>query len=94
MKVRDIAPYGVRMPADLKDKLQDMAKRNGRSLNSEIVRILEEYMTPPSIPGMRPLTEDEIRHPEKVHAWMAELSGKLSAIEGVIKKYLPDHGNK
>lgn len=44
MKVRDIAPYGVRMPAELKERLQDLAKTNGRSLNTEIVRILTEYI--------------------------------------------------
>lgn len=37
MKVRDIAPFGVRLPAELKDKLQESAKKNSRSLNSEIV---------------------------------------------------------
>lgn len=42
MKVRDIAPYGVRMSAELKEKVQERAKRNGRSMNSEIVQILED----------------------------------------------------
>ena len=45
MKVRDIAPYGVRLPAELKERLQESAKRNGRSLNSEIVtRLTESYL--------------------------------------------------
>lgn len=45
MKIRDIAPYGVRLPAELKERLQVSAKRNGRSLNSEIVtRLIASYI--------------------------------------------------
>ena len=39
-----IAPFGVRLPDDLKAKIQDSAKLNGRSMNAEIVNILEEAM--------------------------------------------------
>jgi predicted DNA-binding protein len=89
MKVRDIAPYGVRMPAELKDKLQEIAKRNGRSLNSEIVRILEEYVTPPKIDDMRSLSMEDAASPEKIQAWLAELSGKIADIEKIVNKNLP-----
>lgn len=37
-----IAPLGVRIPDDLKEKIQSQAKANGRSMNAEIVQILEE----------------------------------------------------
>ncbi|MCG3470824.1 Arc family DNA-binding protein [Xenorhabdus bovienii] len=40
-KVRDISPYSIRMPDELKEKLTDRAKKNGRSLNSEMVMILQ-----------------------------------------------------
>lgn len=89
MKVRDISPYGVRMPAELKDKLQDMAKRNGRSLNSEIVRILDEYVNSPSIEDIKPLTEEEMSSPEKVQTWLADIGKKLAAIEKVVNKNFP-----
>lgn len=36
-----ITPYGLRMPRELKDSLDAEARRNGRSLNSEIVARLE-----------------------------------------------------
>ena len=36
-----IAPLGVRIPEDLKEKIQAQAKENGRSTNAEIVQILE-----------------------------------------------------
>ena len=39
--MRNIAPTGVRIPDDLKDKIQARARRNGRSMNSEIVHILQ-----------------------------------------------------
>ncbi len=39
--MRSIAPFGVRMPDDLKDNLTVRAAQNGRSLNSEIVMILQ-----------------------------------------------------
>lgn len=38
---RDISPFGVRMPAALKEQLQSMAADNKRSLNAEIVAAIE-----------------------------------------------------
>ncbi|RKS87336.1 Arc-like DNA binding dprotein [Orbus hercynius] len=38
---RDIAPFGVRIPNDLKEKLQNFAEINGRSLNAEILYRLD-----------------------------------------------------
>lgn len=35
--MREIAPFGVRMPPDLKARLTTEAMRNGRSLNTEVV---------------------------------------------------------
>lgn len=40
--MRNIAPYGVRMPDALKERLTLRAHRNGRSMNSEIVMILQD----------------------------------------------------
>ncbi|CAB5566762.1 Arc family DNA-binding protein [Providencia rettgeri] len=40
MKVRDIAPFGVRMEPSLKEALKKSAKDEGRSLNSEIIQRL------------------------------------------------------
>lgn len=39
-----IAPLGIRLPEDLKDKIKGRAKENGRSVNSEIVQILEDSL--------------------------------------------------
>ncbi len=42
MKVRDIAPFGVRMPSELKDLLEREAKINNRSLNAEVIARLKK----------------------------------------------------
>lgn len=39
-----IAPFGLRMPEDLKDKISERAKANGRSMNAEIVQILQDAL--------------------------------------------------
>ncbi|EGR4068079.1 Arc family DNA-binding protein [Vibrio cholerae] len=39
---RNINPFGLRMPAELKEKLEEEAKKNMRSLNAELVARLEE----------------------------------------------------
>jgi plasmid stability protein len=35
-----IAPLGVRIPDELKSKIQEQAKENGRSMNAEILTFL------------------------------------------------------
>lgn len=39
---RSIAPFGVRMPPELKAQIEQSAKDNGRSINAEVVHRLEE----------------------------------------------------
>ena len=34
---RDIAPFGLRMPAELKARIEEWAVKNSRSINSEII---------------------------------------------------------
>ncbi|EOV8087973.1 Arc family DNA-binding protein [Providencia huaxiensis] len=41
-KIRDIIPYSLRMPDELRSKLAARARKNGRSLNSEMIIILQE----------------------------------------------------
>lgn len=42
--MRNIAPFGLRMPEELREAIQQRAKNNGRSINSEIVQILQETL--------------------------------------------------
>lgn len=39
-----IAPFGLRMPEELKEKISERAKSNGRSMNAEIVQILQDAL--------------------------------------------------
>lgn len=39
-----IAPFGLRMPEDLKTAIAERATRNGRSMNAEIVQILQDAL--------------------------------------------------
>ena len=41
----NIAPMGIRIPDDLKEKIQNQARENGRSTNAEILQILETFLT-------------------------------------------------
>lgn len=43
---REINPFGLRMPAELKARLEDAAHDNRRSLNAEIVARLQESFAP------------------------------------------------
>lgn len=43
-----IAPFGLRMPEELKEKIAERAKKNGRSMNAEIVQILQDAIAEPS----------------------------------------------
>lgn len=40
-----IAPFGLRMPEELKTKIAERAKSNGRSMNAEIIQILEDAIS-------------------------------------------------
>jgi len=39
---RDITPFGLRMPSDLKARIDAAAESNGRSINAECVARLQE----------------------------------------------------
>jgi hypothetical protein len=45
--MRDISPFGLRIPDDLKTRLEDAAARNRRSLNSEMLARLEASFAGP-----------------------------------------------
>lgn len=61
-----IAPLGVRIPDDLKEKIQEKAKSNGRSMNAEIIFLLEQSLH----------LVDAEKHNEKLHE-LAESRGAL-----------------
>jgi hypothetical protein len=44
---RDIAPFGVRMPPELKGQIEQAASASGRSLNAEVVYRLQTSFDKP-----------------------------------------------
>lgn len=42
--MRNIAPFGLRMPDELREAITVRAKKNGRSMNAEIVQILQDVI--------------------------------------------------
>lgn len=68
---RDIAPFGVRMPPDLKERVQAAAKVNNRSMNAEIVATLErEYPA-------------EVYSAEEFLGLLKRLSGELDYVQEI-----------
>ena len=49
MEENRVSPYPVRMDSELRESLQALADKNGRSLNKEILAILEEASGRPPI---------------------------------------------
>ena len=64
-RIRDIIPYSLRMPDSLKEKLAERAKKNGRSLNSEMFMILQaavdEERKPKNIDELANLESDKFK---------------------------------
>ena len=44
-KKTPLSPFGVRMGDEMKKQLEERAKQNGRSMNSEVIQILKEALT-------------------------------------------------
>lgn len=74
---RDIAPFGVRMPPELKERIQSAAKANNRSMNAEIVAVLMREYPPPrvTIDAMKARLEKIIEEmpPEEVDDFLMDL---------------------
>lgn len=75
---RDISPLGVRVPESLKRRIQQEADKNGRSMNSEIVLILQNYVdnldNPCSLEGFAQKEADKFK--EALLATLNNMYGK------------------
>ncbi|RXN74109.1 Arc family DNA-binding protein [Providencia rettgeri] len=45
---RDDTQFNLRLTAETKEKLKQKAKMNGRSLNAELVNIIDNYLASPT----------------------------------------------
>ncbi|HBC0253459.1 TPA: Arc family DNA-binding protein [Salmonella enterica subsp. enterica serovar Napoli] len=52
-QVRDYDKFMVRFPDGMRDAIAERAKRNGRSMNSEIVHILENALSGSQVGSVR-----------------------------------------
>ncbi|UAN53472.1 Arc family DNA-binding protein [Serratia sp. JSRIV002] len=85
----------VRMPAELKDEIAERARRNGRSMNAEIVAYLKYAIRHLPMPEDDPLviplqTEDEIDEEESIRLGKEESEELAAIVEPLIelaKKY-------
>ena len=55
---RDVNPFGLRMPPEVKEELEKLAEQNRRSLNAEIVVRLEQSIRQE---GRLCITAEELR---------------------------------
>jgi len=82
---RDIAPFGVRMPADLKSRVSASAAANNRSMNAEIVAALQEKYPEPVEDDLDALIGDllarlyDVSSPEDAKTLALDFECKLKA---------------
>lgn len=72
-----ISPYPIRMPSDLRERLEQAAKQGSRSLHAEIIARLESTFTPAESAAERAARLDQIR--EKAMPGMVEILADLQA---------------
>lgn len=76
---RDIVPLGLRMPPDLKERIEAASKQNGRSMNAEIVARLQASFDPRGIETT-----------EMAHAAFAAATLAVRAALKLLKKHPED----
>lgn len=81
---RDIAPFGVRMPADLKSRVAASAAANNRSMNAEIVATLQEKYPEPSGSDLAALFSEVLARLEQVSS-NDEAKALAKDVEGRMK---------
>lgn len=84
---RDIAPFGVRMPPALKDRVQAAAKANNRSMNAEIVATLEEKYPAPVVYEFDIELAEKIIHDLKVVKEKIDLAPNAELRNDFLRRY-------
>ncbi|HBL7008111.1 TPA: Arc family DNA-binding protein [Citrobacter koseri] len=81
--------FTVRFPDGLRDAIAERAKRNGRSMNSEIVQILEDALTQPAVKVQSELNVDlfsgDLADDDKIIISKSQLLQKINeTVQGTI----------
>jgi hypothetical protein len=82
---KQVPPYGLRMPPDLKDRVASAASANNRSMNAEIVATLEE-----KYPAPEPLNPNDLESLLNFvldGADEAEMRNRARAINGMLQAH-------
>jgi hypothetical protein len=87
--VANIPPFGLRMQPDLKARVEESARRNGRSLNGEIVQALEQFFPPE--PSLDELLDEIERMTSSVYnkalpGYRKKLFERLRAVSEMIER--------
>lgn len=84
--VKDYDKFVLRLPEGMRDAIAERAKANGRSMNSEIVQILEDALSAGGnwVPGL----PEEVLNPDAKLFIASFINGKFERIEGTLKELL------
>jgi len=83
--------FNVRMPADLKEKIEEAAKENGRSMNAEIVYRLQQSLDDPQeehVDGFHTIDMKVIDHrnyPPQIGDALRKIEDELRAVRETLK---------
>lgn len=81
-----VPPFGLRMTFEIKQELETAAKKNGRSLNSEILARLEwsmgRYLSP-NDPAPTSPPDEEFQ--DAVEIWIRGFKDQMERLEGRVK---------
>ncbi|EZQ10735.1 Arc family DNA-binding protein [Acinetobacter sp. Ver3] len=80
-----------RIPAELKDKLDEAAKNNGRTLTAELILRLETTFELDSLP--EPTNPKNITDPEKLEAWAKSILNELLKLKDINNRVERLEGN-
>lgn len=90
-----IERFTVRMPDGMRDAIADRAKENGRSMNSEIIQLIEDGLKKPESDLAMVWNEESEKLLDKQQKMLAQqnelvryLMGEMTAI---LKGIMPDH---
>jgi hypothetical protein len=92
---RDINPFGLRMPPELRERLEASSKASGRSMNAELVARLEQSFRVPTSDGVRELVlaiVDERLEMEKRIQAMATQAKKSDLFAPDVQDLFPPTG--
>lgn len=97
---RDINPFGIRMPLELREQLEVAARKAGRSMNAHLVHVLQEYVFMPDmdIVQLEPTPEQiaEANSPagllkriEALHEQIRAMHSRLGELHGRLAAFTP-----